>query len=52
MSKTESRKLSDDYEVADVLGRGGFSIVRRGVSEGNRVGYASIATAYTQDTCE
>jgi serine/threonine protein kinase len=37
MSTTESRKLSDDYEVVDVLGRGGFSIVRRGVSksEGN-----------------
>ncbi|XP_008792453.1 calcium and calcium/calmodulin-dependent serine/threonine-protein kinase-like [Phoenix dactylifera] len=31
MSRYESRKLSDDYEVADVLGRGGFSIVRRGV---------------------
>jgi len=33
MSKTESRKLSDDYEVAGVLGRGGFSIVRKGVSK-------------------
>uniref|UniRef100_A0A452ZDZ6 Protein kinase domain-containing protein n=1 Tax=Aegilops tauschii subsp. strangulata TaxID=200361 RepID=A0A452ZDZ6_AEGTS len=33
MSTTESRRLSDDYEVADVLGRGGFSIVRRGVSK-------------------
>lgn len=31
MSRHESRKLSDDYEVADVLGRGGFSIVRRGM---------------------
>ncbi|KAG1338264.1 hypothetical protein COCNU_04G005700 [Cocos nucifera] len=31
MSRYESRKLSDDYEVADILGRGGFSIVRRGV---------------------
>lgn len=37
MSTTESRRLSDDYEVVDILGRGGFSIVRRGVSksEGN-----------------
>lgn len=33
MSRDESRKLSDDYEVADVLGRGGFSIVRRGVKK-------------------
>lgn len=33
MSTTESRRLSDDYEVTDVLGRGGFSIVRRGVSK-------------------
>ncbi|KAG0447059.1 hypothetical protein HPP92_028506, partial [Vanilla planifolia] len=31
MSSRESRKLSDDYEVVDVLGRGGFSVVRRGV---------------------
>ncbi|KAG0466302.1 hypothetical protein HPP92_017882 [Vanilla planifolia] len=31
MSSCESRKLSDDYEVVDVLGRGGFSVVRRGV---------------------
>ncbi|XP_072955158.1 calcium and calcium/calmodulin-dependent serine/threonine-protein kinase-like isoform X2 [Typha angustifolia] len=35
MSKNERRKLSDDYEVVDVLGRGGFSIVRRGVSKLN-----------------
>lgn len=27
----ETRRLSDDYEVVDVLGRGGFSVVRRGV---------------------
>ncbi|XP_030545649.1 calcium and calcium/calmodulin-dependent serine/threonine-protein kinase-like [Rhodamnia argentea] len=29
----ETRRLSDDYEVVDVLGRGGFSVVRRGVSK-------------------
>ncbi|KAI5652973.1 hypothetical protein M9H77_30160 [Catharanthus roseus] len=27
----ETRRLNDDYEVADVLGRGGFSVVRRGI---------------------
>ncbi|KAL3731846.1 hypothetical protein ACJRO7_028674 [Eucalyptus globulus] len=27
----ETRRLSDDYEVADVLGRGGFSVVRKGL---------------------
>lgn len=29
--KQETRKLNDEYEVSDVLGRGGFSIVRRGI---------------------
>ncbi|KAK8941227.1 Calcium and calcium/calmodulin-dependent serine/threonine-protein kinase [Platanthera zijinensis] len=33
MSNHESRKLTDDYEVVDVLGRGGFSVVRRGVGK-------------------
>ncbi|KAL5994894.1 hypothetical protein ACLOJK_024951 [Asimina triloba] len=33
MSRQESRKLFDDYEVGDVLGKGGFSVVRRGVSK-------------------
>ncbi|KAF3434320.1 hypothetical protein FNV43_RR25423 [Rhamnella rubrinervis] len=27
----EARRLSDDYEVSEVLGRGGFSVVRRGL---------------------
>lgn len=27
----ETRRLSDDYEVVDVLGRGGFSVVRKGI---------------------
>ncbi|RWV86218.1 hypothetical protein GW17_00051909 [Ensete ventricosum] len=31
MSRIDRRKLSDDYEVVDVLGRGGFSIVRKGI---------------------
>ena len=44
MSKTESRKLSDDYEVADVLGRGGFSIVRRGVSRSEGKTLVAIKT--------
>ncbi|OVA03873.1 Protein kinase domain [Macleaya cordata] len=33
MMGQESRRLSDEYEVADVLGKGGFSVVRRGVSK-------------------
>ncbi|XP_058079570.1 calcium and calcium/calmodulin-dependent serine/threonine-protein kinase-like [Magnolia sinica] len=33
MLRQESRRLSDDYEVGDVLGRGGFSVVRRGLSK-------------------
>ncbi|OEL31760.1 Calcium and calcium/calmodulin-dependent serine/threonine-protein kinase [Dichanthelium oligosanthes] len=44
MSKTESRKLSDDYEVVDVLGRGGFSIVRRGVSKSEGKNQVAIKT--------
>lgn len=27
----EKRKLLDEYEVSDILGRGGFSVVRRGI---------------------
>ncbi|EEF50239.1 calcium and calcium/calmodulin-dependent serine/threonine-protein kinase [Ricinus communis] len=27
----KSKKLSDEYEVSDILGRGGFSVVRRGI---------------------
>ncbi|CAL5095538.1 unnamed protein product [Urochloa decumbens] len=44
MSKTESRKLSDDYEVVDVLGRGGFSIVRRGVRKSEEKTQVAIKT--------
>ncbi|XP_020102239.1 calcium and calcium/calmodulin-dependent serine/threonine-protein kinase-like [Ananas comosus] len=33
MSRQGIRKLSDDYEVSDILGRGGFSVVRRGFSK-------------------
>ncbi|KAM0953929.1 putative calcium/calmodulin-dependent protein kinase CAMK-CAMK1-DCAMKL family [Dioscorea sansibarensis] len=45
MLPQESRSLSDDFEVTDVLGRGGFSVVRKGVnkfSESNR--YVAIKT--------
>ncbi|GJM88930.1 hypothetical protein PR202_ga05512 [Eleusine coracana subsp. coracana] len=44
MTKTESRKLCDDYEVVDVLGRGGFSIVRRGVSKSEGKTQVAIKT--------
>jgi calcium-dependent protein kinase len=44
MSTTESRRLSDDYEVVDVLGRGGFSIVRRGVSKSEANTQVAIKT--------
>ncbi|KAJ6794865.1 calcium and calcium/calmodulin-dependent serine/threonine-protein kinase-like [Iris pallida] len=33
MSRSGSKRLSDDYEVVDVLGKGGFSVVRKGVSK-------------------
>lgn len=36
MSMRDFRKLSDDYEIADVLGRGGFSVVRKGISKSSR----------------
>ncbi|KAI4323663.1 hypothetical protein L6164_023250 [Bauhinia variegata] len=29
----ETRKLSDEYEVSEILGRGGFSVVRKGTSK-------------------
>uniref|UniRef100_A0A6N2M114 calcium/calmodulin-dependent protein kinase n=1 Tax=Salix viminalis TaxID=40686 RepID=A0A6N2M114_SALVM len=29
----ETRRLSDEYEVSDILGRGGFSVVRRGIQK-------------------
>lgn len=29
--RMETRKLSDEYEVSDILGRGGFSVVRKGI---------------------
>lgn len=33
MSRSGSKRLSDDYDVVDVLGKGGFSVVRKGVSK-------------------
>ncbi|KAJ4977681.1 hypothetical protein NE237_008461 [Protea cynaroides] len=29
--RQERRRLSDDYDIANILGRGGFSVVRRGI---------------------
>lgn len=29
----ETRKLTDEYEVTNILGRGGFSVVRRGIKK-------------------
>ncbi|XP_012084908.1 calcium and calcium/calmodulin-dependent serine/threonine-protein kinase [Jatropha curcas] len=29
----EARKLSNEYEVSEILGRGGFSVVRRGINK-------------------
>lgn len=35
----ESRKsVSDEYEITDILGRGGFSVVRRGIKKSNNIG--------------
>ncbi|CAK7325122.1 unnamed protein product [Dovyalis caffra] len=34
----ETRKLSDEYEVSDILGRGGFSVVRRGILKSSEDG--------------
>lgn len=31
MMGQEIRRLSDEYQVSDILGRGGFSVVRRGI---------------------
>lgn len=33
MKGQETRRLSDEYEVLDILGRGGFSVVRRGIKK-------------------
>lgn len=32
----QARKLSDEYEISEVLGRGGFSVVRKGISKSKR----------------
>lgn len=40
----ESRRLSDDYEVKDILGRGGFSVVRRGARKGTTGDDVAIKT--------
>ncbi len=33
----ETKRLSDEYEVSEILGRGGFSVVRRGISKSSSV---------------
>ncbi|GMY23557.1 calcium and calcium/calmodulin-dependent serine/threonine-protein kinase-like [Fagus crenata] len=33
----ETERLSDEYEVSEILGRGGFSVVRRGISKSSSV---------------
>ncbi|GKU91450.1 hypothetical protein SLEP1_g5323 [Rubroshorea leprosula] len=31
----ETRNLSDEYEISDILGKGGFSVVRKGIQKTN-----------------
>lgn len=40
----ETRKLMDEYEVADILGRGGFSVVRRGIKKTSEKSHVAIKT--------
>lgn len=44
--KQETKRLSDEYEVTDILGRGGFSVVRRGIrkSSGEKAHHVAIKT--------
>ncbi|KAF5446401.1 hypothetical protein F2P56_032032 [Juglans regia] len=44
--KQETKRLSDEYEVSDILGRGGFSVVRRGIrkSSGDEKAHVAIKT--------
>ncbi|CAK9143052.1 unnamed protein product [Ilex paraguariensis] len=39
----EARRLTDEYEVSDVLGRGGFSVVRRGIRKSSNGGNTHVA---------
>ncbi|XP_054792410.1 calcium and calcium/calmodulin-dependent serine/threonine-protein kinase-like isoform X1 [Prosopis cineraria] len=49
----ETRKLSDEYEVSEILGRGGFSVVRKGIkkssSEKNQVAIKTLRRVGTSD---
>ncbi|GMN59238.1 hypothetical protein TIFTF001_028330 [Ficus carica] len=40
----EPRRLSDEYEISDVLGRGGFSVVRKGQRKSSPEQYVAIKT--------
>ncbi|TKY68457.1 Calcium and calcium/calmodulin-dependent serine/threonine-protein kinase DMI-3 [Spatholobus suberectus] len=39
----ETRKLSDEYEVSEVLGRGGFSVVRKGTKKSSSESKTHVA---------
>ncbi|CAI0410511.1 unnamed protein product [Linum tenue] len=44
----ETKRIVDEYEIAEVLGRGGFSVVRRGIrrtcsSDGEKTGASHVA---------
>ncbi|XP_024026269.1 calcium and calcium/calmodulin-dependent serine/threonine-protein kinase [Morus notabilis] len=40
----EPRRLSDEYEISEVLGRGGFSVVRKGKRKSSPEQYVAIKT--------
>lgn len=35
MEQETRKSVTDDYEISDILGRGGFSVVRRGIQKGS-----------------
>ncbi|WCJ17600.1 Calcium-dependent protein kinase [Euphorbia peplus] len=45
--RQESRKISDEYEISDILGRGGFSVVRRGINKYSSGGDRSLVAIKT-----
>nr|AFK37664.1 unknown [Lotus japonicus] len=45
MGYDQTRKLSDEYEISEILGRGGFSVVRKGTKKsGNEKTQVAIKT--------
>lgn len=44
MGLQETRTLSNEYEVTDILGKGGFSVVRRGIRRSNNTTHVAIKT--------